>query len=89
MAGEAIGGVQRIVVVDVTVGAGSGLVRADQSESGNAVIEGSTVPTLGSMAIGAIRSSEGRTGSGVNGSGGLLPLGEMAPGIAAIGRSDL
>jgi hypothetical protein len=84
MASEAIGGSQRIVVVDMAVGARRRLVRADQGEAGDAVVERSAVPALGSVAIGAIGSGEVRTGSGVHRRGGLLPLGEMASGIATV-----
>ena len=60
MAGHAIRGSQRIVVVDMAVGARGGLVGADQRESRDAVIEGSSVPTLGCMAVGAIRGGKRR-----------------------------
>ena len=73
-------------------GAGCGRgrhVRAHQSETGNAVIEGSGVPALSGVAVGAIRGSEGSSGSGVDRRGGLLPGGEMAAGISAIRGSNL
>ena len=58
VASKAIRRVQRIIVVNVAIGARCGLVRADQRETRDAVIEGSAVPTLGTVAVGAIRGSE-------------------------------
>ena len=53
------------------------------------MIKRCAVPTLGSVAVGAIGGGERRSRSGVDGRGGLLPLGEVATGIAAIGWSNL
>ena len=89
MAGQAVRGVQRIVVVYVAVGARRGLMRANQRETSDAVIKGSAVPALGRVAVGAIRGSERGARGGMDGSSGLLPLGQMASGIAAIRRSSL
>ena len=90
VAGEAVGRTERIVIVHVAGSTGRGcgrFVRPDQREARDAVIEGCRVPSLHGMAIGAIGRGESRAGSGVNGSRGLLPLVEMAAGVAAIGRS--
>lgn len=92
VAGHAVRSVERVIVVDVACRTGSrsgGPVRANESEAGYRVIEGSGVPTLGGMAVGAIRRSKTRTRGGVNRVGGLLPLGEVATGIAAVGWGDL
>ena len=92
VAGHAIGGIQRVVIVDVagrTRRGSGGFMCTNQSETGNGVIEGSGVPPLGGVAVGTIGRSETGAGSGVNGIGGLLPSGEMATGVAAIGGSNL
>ncbi len=64
-------------------------MRADESETGNGVIERSGVPTFGGVAVGTIGGSEARAGSGVNGIGGLLPFCEVTAGVAAIRGSNL
>ncbi len=92
VAAIAVGGIQRVVVADVARRARRGRwrhVRADKSEAGSTVIERRAIPTLGGMAGGAIRDGECGTRGRVNRRGGLLPLGEMAPGISAIGWRDL
>ena len=61
MAAVAICGIQRVVIADVAGGAGRWRrrrVRADQCESGLAVIERCRIPTLGSVAVCAIRWRE-------------------------------
>lgn len=91
MAGYAVGRIQSVVIVDVAGSTGSGrgrLVRADKRETRNAVIEGSGIPSLRGVTVGAVGGGKGRTGSGVNGSGGLLPSGEVAARIAAVGGSN-
>ncbi len=89
MAGEAIRGGQGIVIVHVAAGARRGLVRADQGETGTAVVKRSAVPALWSMAVGAVGGGKRRARGSVDGSGGLLPLGKVAAGIAAVRRSRL
>jgi len=91
VAGHAIGGVESVVVTDMAGSARRRVGRhvgARKSEAGHAVIEGGRIPAVGGMAIGAISSGKSWTRSGVHRSSGLLPLGEMAPGISAIGRSN-
>ena len=68
---------------------GGGHVCPSERETGDAVIEGSGVPTFGGVAGGAVGSGEGRAGRGVRGIVGLLPSGEVATRIAAICGSDL
>ena len=61
VAGHAVGRIQRVVIVDVAGRAGRGcgrLVRANESETRNCVIERSRVPTFGGVAIGTIGGSE-------------------------------
>lgn len=74
-----------VVVVDMAGGAGSGHVRSDQGEpsGANAMIE-RRGPARRRMAIGAVRQPEGRPGSGVRRSVGVLPGDQMAAGVAAI-----
>jgi hypothetical protein len=89
MTGETIRGVQRIIVVDVAVGARGSLVRTNEREAGDAVVKGSAVPTFGSVAIRTIGCGKGGTGTGMDRSRRLLPLGQVATRIAAIGGSGL
>ena len=92
MAGEAIGGIQRIIVVDVAGSTGRRRgrhVRAGESETGNAMVKRSSVPTLCGVAVGAVCCREGGSGTGMNGGGGLLPFGEVATGVSAVRGSDL
>src|ERR1700730_5714927 len=92
VAGEAVRGIQSVIIVDVAGSAGRRRgrhVRADKSEAGDAVIERSRAPSHGGVALGAVGGRKSGAGGGVHGSGGLLPLGEMAAGVAAIGRLDL
>ncbi len=92
MAAVAVRGIQRVVVVDVAGGARRGCrrhVRASESEAGDAVIEGCAIPSPGGVAVSAIRYGKRWAGSGVNGRSSLLPLGEMAAGVAAISGRDL
>src|SRR5271165_101271 len=64
-------------------------VSAHQGEPGGAVIEGGRGPALSGMAICAVGGREGRSGGGMHRIVGLLPSGEVAAGIAAIGRRNL
>src|SRR3984893_13181920 len=92
VAGEAVRGIQSVIIVDVAGSAGRRRgrhVRADKSEAGDAVIERSRAPSHGGVALGAVGGRKSGAGGGGHGSGGLLPLGEMAAGVAAIGRLDL
>ena len=64
VAAVAVGGIQRVGVVDVACGAGrwgGRHVRANEREAGDGVIERGRVPTLGGMAIRTI--SHGETAS--------------------------
>ena len=91
MAGHALGRTQGVVVVDVAGGAGrrSGRhVRARQRKAGGAVIERGRGPSRSGVAIGTIGCRESRPGGRVNRIVRLLPSGEVATGIAAIGGSD-
>jgi hypothetical protein len=91
VAGHAIGGVKGVVVTDMAGSAGRRIgrhVRSDEGKTGNAVIERRRIPAFGGMAVGAIGGGKSWSRSGVNGIGGLLPSGEVAPGISTIGRSD-
>src|SRR5580704_11264138 len=89
-----VGGSETVVATDVTLGAGGDhtcgrhLVRAGQWPAGSAVIEGGHVPADGCVAVRTIGSGECRTSRGVIGIVGLLPGGEMAAGIAAVGGRD-
>ena len=67
MAAEAVRGLDPVIVIDVAICAGRGCVRADQCETGHAVIEGGAVPSFGSVAVcaigrGEIRARRGGTG---------------------------
>lgn len=59
-----------------------------QGKPGDAVIECRPGPTGCRVASGAIRRGESRAGSGVNRSSRLLPGGQMALRVAAIGRGN-
>ncbi len=78
VAGHAIAAAERVVIVDMALGAGCGGMRASQSKSGNAMVECSGVPTFGRVAVGTVDRSKGRAGSGVYGIVGLLPGGQVA-----------
>lgn len=92
VAAEAIRGFKSVVVVDMARRArcwSRRHVSADQGEASNAVVKGSGIPALGGMAGRAIRRGKSGSGRSMRRVGGLLPLGEMATGIAAICRADL
>ena len=61
---------------------------ACQREAGHAVIERSGVPTLGAVAICAIRRRKSGPRCRVYRSGGLLPSCQMASGVAAVRRRN-
>ena len=84
-----IGRSEVVIVVDVAKGAGRGRVRAGQRKTGGVVVERGGRPGDGVVAGGAIGCGESGTSSGVRGVVGLLPSGEMAAGVAAVGRGDL
>jgi hypothetical protein len=65
-----------------------GHVRSGQGKPGGAVIERRRVPPCGGMASGTVRRGKGGAGSGVHGIIGLLPGGQMALRVAAIGRGN-
>jgi hypothetical protein len=75
---------QIVVVIDMTGRAGRRGVRAIENKTGAAVIKSSRAPTVRVVAIQAIRSGEGRTGCGVNWVIGLLPILEVAGGVATV-----
>lgn len=82
---------ERVVIVDVTGGAGgrSGRrVRPRQRKSGYAVVESRRGPGDGSVATGAIRRSKGRSGGRVHRIIRLLPIIQMALRIPTICRGD-
>jgi hypothetical protein len=83
---------QRVVIVDMAGSAGRRIrrhVRADEGETGRAVIEGSSIPAHCRMAVGAIRGRESRPGGRVHRIVRLLPGGQVAARIAAGVRGDL
>jgi hypothetical protein len=80
---------QIIVIVDVATGACKVGMAIGQQETSGAVIENGGSPGDGIVATGAVGSGEGRAGFGVRGIVGLLPGGQVAAGVAAIGGSDL
>jgi hypothetical protein len=87
MAGQAVRAAEGVIVIDVAGNAGSRSgrhVRAGQSKAGGAVIERGGGPGNGAVASGAIGGGKGGAGGGVRWIVGLLPGGEVTPGIAAI-----
>jgi hypothetical protein len=89
VAAHAIGGVKRVIIVDMALRAGSCGVRAREREAGDAVIERCRIPADGGMAASAIGGGKCWPGGRVDRIVGLLPCGEVAPGIAAIIGSNL
>jgi hypothetical protein len=89
MTGEAVGGLQREVVVDVARGTRRRRgrhVRTDQRKARSAVIERRGVPSLRGMAFGAIGGRKCRARRRVNGIISLLPCRQMATRVSAISR---
>ena len=78
-----------VIVVDVAQRAGRCGVGPGQSETGHAMVKGSIVPADRRMAIRAICNGKCRAGTGVDRIVGLLPSGEVAAGVPAIGRRNL
>ena len=79
---------QSIVVVDVAGSAGHVGVAIGQQESCCAVVERRCIPTDRRMARGAVRCGKLGTRRGVHGVIRLLPGGQVAAGVTAIGRRD-
>jgi hypothetical protein len=79
---------QIVVVVDVAQIAGHVGMPARQQEPGRAVVKRCRRPTDRRMARRAVCSRKSRTGRRMDRIIGLLPGGQMASGISAIGRSD-
>ncbi len=92
MAGDAVRGVQAVIVVDVAGRAGRRCrrcVRSRQREARDTVIKGSSVPASRVVAHRTVRRCESRTCCGVHRIVRLLPLRQMASGVAAICGRDL
>jgi len=92
MTAHAVCRLQRVVVINVARRARNGCRRhmtANQCEAGHAVVEGSRIPALCSVAIRAVPRRESRARRGVHGIIRLLPLRKVTTGIPAIGRSNL
>ena len=89
MAAHAIGGVQRVIIVDMALRARSRGVRPREREACSAVIERCRIPAEGGMAVGAVGGGKRWPGGRVDRIVGLLPGGEVAPRIAAIIGSNL
>lgn len=79
---------QTVVVVDMAGGASNVGVALGEQESGGAMVECRRRPADRVVAGRAVRCSKGRAGGRVHGIVGLLPGGQMALRIAAVGRSD-
>ena len=91
MATVTIRRIERVVVVHMAGRAGRrrrGHVRSGQGEPGDAVIERRRGPAGRRMASGAIRRGKSGAGSGVHRIIRLLPGGQMALRVSAIGRRD-
>ena len=83
--------IERVVVVHMAGGAGSGRrghVCSGQGKPGNAVIERCHSPACCRMASGTVRRRKSRSGSRVDRCIGLLPGRQMALRVPAIRRSD-
>jgi len=81
--------IQRVVVVDVAGQTGRGSrrsVRSCECESRHTVVEGSSIPPFGSMAIGAVSDGKPRAGRRVGGVIGLLPGRQVALRVSAVRR---
>jgi hypothetical protein len=90
MAAHAIRGAKGVIVVDVALSAGSGQVRANQSKAGGGVIERSHIgPGNRIVALRAISHRKRCSGGRMHRIVRLLPRGEVATGVTAIGRGDL
>ena len=87
----AIGGrnLQIVIVVDVALRASHIGVAIGQQESCGAVVESGSRPANGIVTIGTIGRGEGRASLRVRRIVGLLPGGQVAARVAAVGRRDL
>jgi hypothetical protein len=91
MASVAICRIERVVVVHMAQRAGSRRRRhvcSGQSKSGDAVIERRSSPTGCRVAGRTVCRGKGRTCSGMHGIIRILPIGQMALRVSAIGRRD-
>jgi len=87
---QAISGSQVVIVVRVALSAGRRGMRADQSETGDAVIEAGLVrPGDRVVATGAVADGKRGASAGVNRIVRLLPSREVAAGVAAVRRRNL
>ena len=88
---SAVGGsnLEIVVVVDMAAGARNGGVAIRKRETGGAVIESYICPGRGVVALRTIRRGERGTCLRVRRIVGLLPGGEVATGITAIGGGNL
>lgn len=92
MAGDAVGRLQRVVIVDVAGSAGRRRGRhvgACQCKARHAVIERGAVPTLCCVAVCTISYGERWARGGVNRVIRLLPCGEVATRVATIRGCDV
>ncbi len=91
VAAVAIRGIERVVVVDMAGSTGRRRrrhVRSGERKSGHAVIERGRVPARCRVAGGAVRGRKGCARRRVHGIIRLLPCGQMALRIAAIGGGN-
>ena len=91
MASIAICRIEGVVVVDMAGSAGRGRrrhMRAGQGKPSRAMVEGRCIPTHRRVTHRAIRCRESRPGGGMHRIVRLLPGGQMALGIPAIGGSN-
>ena len=91
VAAVTIGGIERVIVVYMAGRAGGrrgGHMRSGQGESGGAVIERGSSPACCRMASRAVGGGKSGAGSRVHGIVRLLPSGQVALGVAAVGRGD-
>ena len=84
-----VGGSEIVIIVDVAEGAGRGGMSAGEWEAGDTVIEGCGGPRGSVVALRAIGGSEWSARLRVRGVVGLLPGGEVAAGVAAVGGGNL
>ena len=80
---------QVVVIVDMAGSAGHVGVAIGQEETGGAMVKDSVVPTCGVVALRAVCGGKGGAGLRMHWIVGLLPGGEMALRVAAIGGGNL
>jgi len=86
-----IGRIERVIVIHMAGsarGRSRGHVCSGKGEPGGAVIESRRSPADGRMASGAVCRGKRGAGSRVDRGGRLLPVGQVALRVAAIGRGD-